>query len=419
MTWLLPSALAIAGAAALITVALHFIARSRPLAEPLPTARFVPQRPVRARTRSLALTDVLLLLIRVLAVLTLGAAVAGPVFATSSGRVARVVLADRSRAVADPREVRDSVRALLRPGDVAVAFDSAAAMVGRVDSLMGSNARGSLSAGLAAALRAASVLARSTDSVELVIVSPLAAEEMDDATPRLRSAWPGRARLVSVRAAESEALPPVVDVSADASDPVVAGLSLVVPIRAGGWIRVVRGRVTDADSAWARDSGHVLVHWPSVDSDVAWKARSSIDAVGGVASATGTMVARFPRLWTLDGEAIARWSDGEPAAVERATGAGCIRDVAILIDPRSDASLRQPFRDVARAFLAPCGGSRTSAPVDSTARSALAGPPSLASADEMRDRDGEGSRWTPWLLALGAALLIGELAMRRLQKAAA
>ena len=61
MSWLIPSALGIAGAAAVVAVALHFIARSRPLAETLPTARFVPDRPIYARTRSIALTDLLLL----------------------------------------------------------------------------------------------------------------------------------------------------------------------------------------------------------------------------------------------------------------------------------------------------------------------------------------------------------------------
>src|SRR5512142_3163682 len=99
VSWLLPSALAIAGVSALVATALHFIARSRPLAESLPTARFVPHRPVRARARSIALSDVLLLVVRTAAVLALGAAVAGPVFAGARGRVRRIVALDRSRDV--------------------------------------------------------------------------------------------------------------------------------------------------------------------------------------------------------------------------------------------------------------------------------------------------------------------------------
>ena len=75
MTWLVPSALAIAGVAALIAAALHLIARSRPIAEALPTARFIPLRGVHARTRSIAMSDVMLLLLRIAAIATIGAAI--------------------------------------------------------------------------------------------------------------------------------------------------------------------------------------------------------------------------------------------------------------------------------------------------------------------------------------------------------
>ena len=108
MTWLIPSAIAIAAAASLVgdRTALH---RAQPAgAEIFPTARFIPQRAIHARTRSLALTDVLLLLLRVLAIMVLGVAVAGPLFAAGR-RVTRIVIADRSRAVASIVAVRDSV----------------------------------------------------------------------------------------------------------------------------------------------------------------------------------------------------------------------------------------------------------------------------------------------------------------------
>ena len=85
-----------------------------------------PQRAIHARTRSLALTDVLLLLLRVLAIMLLGVAVAGPLFAAGR-RVTRIVIADRSRAVANIAAVRDSVRAYLRAGDELIVFDSSAA----------------------------------------------------------------------------------------------------------------------------------------------------------------------------------------------------------------------------------------------------------------------------------------------------
>src|SRR3954468_19047759 len=142
MTWLFPWAFGIAGGAALIAFALHFIARSRPLAEPLPTARFIPERPIHARTRSIALSDVPLLLIRIAAVLLLAAAIAAPVLAPARGHVARVIVADRSRDGANIQEVRDSVRALFRSGDVLVAFDTDAAVVPSLDSLKATDAKG-------------------------------------------------------------------------------------------------------------------------------------------------------------------------------------------------------------------------------------------------------------------------------------
>ncbi|HEX4681950.1 MAG TPA: BatA domain-containing protein, partial [Gemmatimonadaceae bacterium] len=117
MIWLVPSALAITGMALVVLVATHFIARSRPLAEPLPTARFIPERAIRARSRSFSLSDVSLLLLRAAAIAALGSAVAGPVVNFSRGRVVRVIVIDESRAVGDLREVRDSARAIARPGD--------------------------------------------------------------------------------------------------------------------------------------------------------------------------------------------------------------------------------------------------------------------------------------------------------------
>ena len=420
MSWLLPSALIVAGVAALATIALHFIARSRPVAESLPTARFVPHRPVHARARSMALSDVLLLLLRVAAVLVLGAAVAAPVFAAARGRVTRIILADRSRDVADVREARDSVRALLRDGDVLVAFDTAAARVSgtAIDSAP-VDAVGSLSSALAMAMRVAAQISAKTDSIELDVVSPLAVEELDDATLKIRAEWPGRVRVVPLRAPTTNARAPRVESNAAQNDIVLAGLSLAGVLRPSGDVRVVRGHATAADSAWARDSGNVLVHWPVSDSAADWQPRATIDAIGGVTSSSGTLIGRFPRAWTLNGRALARWVDGEPAAVEHSIGRGCIRDVGIVFDPASDITLRAPFRQFVARLLEPCGGIRRTERADSAVIAALAGGPELprfAPATALRDRTTESSSRTPWLLGLGALLLIIELVARRMDR---
>lgn len=417
MSWLLPSALAIAAVAIVGAIALHFIARSRPLAEPLPTARFVPQRPVRARARSVALSDVPLLLLRIAAISAIGAAVAAPIFVNAHGRVRRIVLVDRSRDVADASEARDSTRSLLRAGDVLVAFDSTAGTLTSdgLDAIKPSGAPGSISAGLASALRAAVRISPETDSVELIVASPFSEEEFDDATARIRAAWPGRIRLVVLRASLGDSTRASVASTTDPNDAVVAGLSLGGVVRAGGSVRLVRGRMTAADTAWVRDSGRVLLHWPASDTTVDWPVRSVIDAVGAVTSSTGTMVGRFPRLWALSGERVARWADGEPAAVERTLGHGCIRDVGIMLDAASDITLREPFRRFVARLLEPCGGARRTTPVDAAALAGFGGGSGkpLAFAAVLRDRSDESSRWTPWLLGLGALLLLVEIALRR------
>lgn len=414
MTWLVPSALAVTGVAALVAIALHFIARSRPIAETLPTARFIPLRAVHARTRSVALSDVLLLLLRLAAIAAIGAAVAGPVVARARGRVARIVLADRSRDVASVAELRDSVRSVARGGASIIAFDSIAAPISAsaFDSLPLGRAAGSLSTALAAAARAAARVSPQSDSIELVIVSAFGDDEFDAATARLRATWGGRARLVPVGGVHVSPAAPRVESDAGADDPVIAGLSLAV--RAGGTrpVRVVRGRMTSSDSAWSRDSGHVVVHWPVADSAAGWSPRATIDAIGGVTSATGTLVGRFPRAWSLRGRAIARWVDGEPAAIETDAGQGCVRDVALLVDPASDLTLRQPFRRFVAALLAPCGGAPSARRLDDSTLVRLAGAGPLASSAAFRGGD-ESSSWTPWLLLIGALLLLAELAARR------
>jgi len=416
MTWLLPSALAIAAVTCIALIAAHFIARDRPVAEPLPTARFVPDRRIHARTTSIALSDLLLLALRIAAVAAIGLGIAGPIVAGARGRIARIVLVDRSRSVLSLADARDILRAA-GAADVVIAFDSAArtldAGARAIDSLDKTGATGSLSAALAAASAAATSLASGADSIELALVSPVSTEELDAATPAIRAAWPGRIRLMRLRPKTASVVSPsALELPREPNDPVVAGLSLL-PRELGASVRVVRGRLTAADSVWGREAGHVLVHWPAADSATDWPARPNLDAIGGVTSATGAIVARLPRLWSVSGRAIARWADGEPAAVERTLGAGCIRDVAVVVDPASDVTLRAPFRGFSRALLAPCGGARAFAPADSATLRALAGVGPLAAARNFRGAADQTSRFTPWLLALGAALLLVELALRR------
>src|SRR5688572_21934633 len=185
--WLVAAALVAAG-----VVIAHLFSTSVPPRDLLPTVRFVPEGAPLAVLRTKRISDVALLLLRLLAVTLMGLALAGAHVPRRGP--SRVVLVDRSRAVASIAEVRDSVAAL---GDdaVTIAFDSSARRVSRdsLPALTTMPARGSLSAALVAAHRALAQLDDRSGS-ELVVVSPLANEEVDSSTVRLLALWEGPVR---------------------------------------------------------------------------------------------------------------------------------------------------------------------------------------------------------------------------------
>lgn len=177
MTFLAPIFFLLGMGVAAGAVALHFIVTRQPASSPLPTVRFVPTSSVRVTTVAPVPEDLLLLLLRVLLALLIGAALARPVLTPERRPVAHLVLADVSRAVGSIEAVRDSARAILEPGDVLVVFDSAARVIrsGAADSaaqLVRTEREGRLSPALVAAMRAASALRDAADSVELAIISP-------------------------------------------------------------------------------------------------------------------------------------------------------------------------------------------------------------------------------------------------------
>jgi hypothetical protein len=283
------------------------------------------------------------------------------------------------------------------------------------------SAPGSISAGLAAALQAAVSRANPADSLSLVIVSPFGRSEVDAATWRIRATWPGAIRVVPLRAAARDTSSPRVAVRADSNDAIRAAAALeglLVSSARGqtAGVRVIREAATGADSAWARDTAHVLVEWPRADAARSSSPRAASDTTAAVVSGDAVVVALFRRPWRLaGGTVIARWVDGEPAAVEQPLGAGCLRAVGIAFDEHSDIALRAPFRRLLRALTGPCralpggGAAMSTAELDS-----LRGHGgSVVEARALRRGDTRRSPWTPWLLAAGALLLILEMAVRR------
>ena len=437
MTFLAPGLLALGAAAAIALVALHLLAIGRPAPWLLPTARFVPARSARARRLTRRPADRVLLAMRVAAALLAALALARPTRTPARRPLARVILADASRAVGDAREVRDSVRALASAGDLVVAFDTATRAAERLgeasmrdstiaafDVAPSAPAAGSLSAALVAARRAVPMLRETADSVELVIVSPLTAREVDAATVAVRATWAGRGRVVRVGVAPDDSgmgLGEVRggtgdDVLAAASGPVIRAATPASPTRS---YRILRGGLAPSDSSFARDSGAVVVDWPMNGAPAGWARRERADTVGAVVASGGryasaVFVAPMVRTSAAPPGAavIARWVDGAAAATERAVGRGCIREVAVPVPQVGDAALRAPFRAFFAAMTAPCASTDVGAPIDAAAVQRLAGSGPLLATSTLAAPAAPRDPIARWLLAAALLCLFAELPLR-------
>jgi hypothetical protein len=428
MSFLAPWALVAGIAAALGVVALHLLTTRRPPAELLPTARFVPESDVRAVARASRPTDLLLLALRALAVVAIGAAFARPVLDAPGPRVRTVWALERSAGVADPAAAAARVRDAFQDGDALVVFDSEARGAERaaLDSLVQQPASrtetggdapmpprvAALSPMLVAARDAASNIARGADSVRLVVVTTAAPEGLDAATPALRAAWPGRIELARVAGiADTAAAPEVALRSPLADDPLAPALAALPRGRGAHEVRLVRGAASSADSAWVLAAepggrgGRLLVVWALAPNAREAPLRpDGVRAWGGVSGVVPSVVGPLARLEAGEGRVIARWRDGMAAATERALGAGCVRTVGIGLPEAGDLTLRSPFAHVLAALVAPCGGARSNAPPDSALRW-FAGDGPLATGAALAAQAG-ASPLTLWLL-IAASLLLG------------
>ena len=425
MTWVQPVALILGAAGVLGIVVAHLISRHRPRPSPFPTARFVAAgRPV-ASTRLSRPSDSALLMLRALTVMLLAAAFATPHRAPPEGSVARVVVVDRSRDVARLDDVVDHARREWREGDLLLVADSAASapIAWRrgptiLDSLVRRDVAGSLSAAIVAGARAGVSLARTADSVELVLVTP--GRGGDAATRAIREAWPGRVRVVTVTAAEPIRRRSIASRAAD-GDVVIAALRLdgrVLREDEPHTVRLVRGVATSADSTWAA-AGHTLVVWPDdAQMERLWPS-SSADTIGAVVASGRAVVAPFARGASPPvGVAVARWSDGLPAATEIALGSGCIRHVGVVVPNVGDVALTFGVRAIAEALTAGCtvpGGDAITAPIAPAIASLASNGPLASSATLTRLAPADESPpIVHWLLVVAGLLLIVEMGLRRL-----
>lgn len=428
MSFLAPLAFGAGVVAALAAVVLHLLSTRRPPRAVLPTARFVPESEARAVSRSSRPTDRLLLASRVLAALLIGAAFARPVPDAPGPSVRHVVLLDLSSNVADRAAAAREAIARAGDGGAIVAFDTTARRLDTADVARPDpprSAPGILSAALVAGLREARAIARGADSVRLVVVSPLAEEAFDAATAGARAAWPGGITLVRVPAATDTARAPLPSLDTPlADDPFAPALPRLDPARGAHAVRIVRRAPSAADSAWARQAGRVLVHWP-----VGATAPASADGVMAFGQRPATLVAPLARLHSVVDTAataparsgsrpaerarvIARWRDGAVAATERRLDAGCVRDVAVGVPLAGDLTLRAPFVAFLQAVVEPCGGARGATVSDSAAR-AFTGDDRAASARLLVAAGATDQTLAAWLLGGALLALAAEWAMRR------
>jgi aerotolerance regulator-like protein len=425
MTLLSPGFLWGAIAVAAGIIGLHFIVTRQPRATVLPTARFVPDSAATATVRDARPSDLLLMLLRVLVVLAAGAALARPIIKPSRQTSGRVFLMDDSRGVASVSEAADSVKRLYRAGDAVIVFDSAARSLGPnpIDSLDVArrvDARGNTSAALIASLREASALRDKVDSMELVIVSPLLDEERDAATDSIRKLWRGRARLVRIAPRSDSAIASngSMDIRSTAADGLVVSVSLASKSPSNTSVRIVRAAPSPDDTAWSTAENHVLVVWPISDRPSFAITRSPADQSGGVVSYSARLVAAFDRRWIYPADSvrgarvIARWADGEPAAVEKKSGQGCITSVDIPVANVGDLVIRPEFIALLKDIAAPCEEPHSSEPAPTAVMASLSGGGSLAPSDVFAARNDVTSPLAPWLLGIALAAALGELFLR-------
>lgn len=421
MSFLAPGFFYASLAVSAAVVALHFIVTRQPRAAVLPTARFVPNLPANATARAVRPTDLLLMLLRVLLVLLVGAGLARPILKPSRSRSARVILVDASGSVGDISSVRDSATRYYRDGDAVVVFDSAARVVSAnaadsLRALVKSEHDGRLSGALIAAFRGGSALRDKADSLDLVVVSPLESGEFDAATDSIRSLWRGRATVVKAGAKEaSPAATTPVQLRSSSGDPLAVTIARVGQV--AGAAKIVRDGIKAEDGQ--SETEMALVDWPVSTRPQRAIQNARVDTIGAVVAGSSIVVSAFPRRWAFTPDSIrgarvvARWTDGEPAAVEWKQASGCVRSVTVPVDPVGDLPIRASFTRFVEAMSGPCVDDRVVAPASPVRIAALTGTGGLAPRDAFEPRDDVRSTLAPWLLGLGLVAAIAELFVRR------
>jgi hypothetical protein len=131
------------------------------------------------------------------------------------------------------------------------------------------------------------------------------------------------------------------------------------------------------------------------------------------------VVSTFDRQWSFPpdslrgAEVIARWVDGEPAAIEKPDGDGCVRSVAIPVTPVGDFVIRHDFVRFVVSLSRPCAQITSLIPADPAVVAKLERKGGLAPRAAFQPLTDVRSDLAPWLFALAIAAAIMELFVRR------
>ncbi|MBL8982692.1 MAG: hypothetical protein JNL26_10945 [Gemmatimonadetes bacterium] len=223
--------------------------------------------------------------------------------------------------------------------------------------------------------------------VELVVVSPVVAEEWSEAIPAIVGAAGVPTRFVRVGSARRSDTAQAVAALPSADSPLGAAAQLADPHE--GNVRLVTAPASASDSAFALQGGALVIFEPPVDSA---PARALLAGNAVAIGAWGTVPVN-------EGTPVAWWEDGSVAARQQGHGAGCVRHVGARLPARGDDVLRPSLARVVRVLSQPC----TPRDLSPVADAWLA---ALGATDGVRDTL-EPSRTTrrAWLLAALVALL--------------
>jgi Aerotolerance regulator N-terminal len=401
MTWLAPWALGAGALGMLGVMAAHLLARQRPRALMLATARFLPEGMLEATAIQRVPTDRWWMLLRLAIVALLALGVAQPI--RGGTRVARrtVLLLDRTLSV----DAQLTARAALAPTDAVIAFDTIATLTPAHDTTTVVSREASLSGAMALLVRVRDSLARDADVLHVTLASPLASRTLDPATATLRALVPDSITLLSIAQPEVQ-LPTSgrITVRADGDDPIAATAILLGDSAAPAGSIVVRAVALSRDDSAAARGGATVVQWPA-------RSTSAAPVLRGITVGRTTWVAPLDRDTLAaprrTAQAIGWWADGTPAVWRERVGRGCIVQVRAALPQAGDQTLSLSAQAWLTALLGAC--------TPPSARTSSA-PAWLAAAPQTRvvsvTDETRRSALAPWLVG-GALLLAGlELALR-------